>query len=75
MKILLTNIFPKKSQPTLGLPPSGGGRVIPLRHPEFPKRQAGTPPLGEGIQATKKRLAPAATTNGVSVPLCVTLCV
>ena len=25
MKILLTNTFPKKSQPTLGLPPTQGG--------------------------------------------------
>ena len=25
MEIMLTNIFPKKCQPTLGLPPPGGG--------------------------------------------------
>jgi hypothetical protein len=58
MKILLTNSFPKKSQPTLGPPPPGGGGVIPLRAPRISKK-AGRhpPPLGEGIQATKKRLA------------------
>ena len=57
MEIMLTNIFPKKCQPTLGLPPPGGGGVIPLRAPRISKkgRQA-PPPLGEGIQATKKRL-------------------
>ena len=57
MNVLGTNIFPKKSQPTLGLPPPGADSAEGT--PNFKKgRQAAPPPppLGEGIQATKKRL-------------------
>ena len=57
MNILVTNIFPKKSQPTLGLPPPGGGGDSAEGTQNFKKgRQAPPPPLGEGIQGTKKRL-------------------
>ena len=58
MKILLTIIFsPKKANPLLAYPHrGGGGGLIPLRAPKISKK-AGRhpPPLGEGVQATKKK--------------------
>ena len=52
MKILLTNIFPKK-----GLPPPGGEGDSAEGTQNFQKgRQAPPPPLGEGVQAIKTRL-------------------
>ena len=41
--ILVTNVFPKQSQPSLGLPQPGGGGVIPWRPPRNSKK-AGNPP-------------------------------
>ena len=56
MEMLLTNIFPQKAQPTLGLPPRGGGDSAEGTQNLQKGRQATPPPLGEGVQATKKRL-------------------
>ena len=57
MNILVTNVFPKKSPPTLGLPPPGGGGGGSAEGTQnFKKGRQPPPPLGEGIQATKKRL-------------------
>ena len=71
MKLLLTNIFPKKCQSTLGLPPPGGGGEGDSAEgtQNFQKgRQAPPPPWGEGIQATKKRLALAASGKVPFIP-------
>ena len=59
MKILLTNMSPKKGQPTLGLPPPGGGGGegdSAEGTQNFQKGRQATPPWGEGVQATKKKL-------------------
>ena len=59
MKILLTNILPKKSQPTRPTPTGGGGEGDSAEGTQnFQKGRQAPPPLGEGIQATKKRLVP-----------------
>ena len=63
MKILLTNISPKNANPLLAYPHRGGGGVIPLRAPRISKKAGRHPPLGEGIQATKKRLDPDVSLN------------
>ena len=53
MKILLTNIFPKKYQPTLG--PPGGDSAEGIQN--FQKgRQAAPPPLGGVSKPLKKGL-------------------
>ena len=66
MNILVTNAFPQKI-PThsWSTPTGGGGRVVLLRAPRISKK-AGRhppPPLGEGIQATEKRLGPGTIHN------------
>ena len=73
MKILLTNIVPKKSHPTLGLPPPGGGGGegdYAEGTQNFQKGRQASPPWGRVSKPLKKGLVVSHCNTSLNPALC-----